>query len=144
MKLHFVGLPHTETTSEYVWCAYTSKLRHIGQVCKMIGIQTVLYGSSRDEGEFDEVVEVVTDTQRDEWFGHIDWNRSTFDGWDSNAVWWKTINATTIKEIQQRIEPQDAICIIAGQCQEEIVNAFPNLGLEWAIGYEGVLPNTHK
>jgi len=143
MKMHFVGLPHTETIHEYEWCAYTMKLLHMGQICKKIGYETVLYGSAHDEGDFGEVVEVVTEDERQKWFGHIDWNIEVFGGWDPETEWWRTMNLRAIDEIQQRIQPGDLICIIAGRCQEIIANAFPNnISIEWAVGYEGILSNT--
>lgn len=144
MKMHFVGLPHTETIHEYEWCAYTMKLLHMGQICKKIGYETVLYGSAHDEGDFCEVVEVVTEEERQKWFGHIDWNIEVFSGWDPDDEWWRSMNLRTIQEIHKRIEPGDLICIIAGRCQETIVKAFPNnISIEWAVGYEGILDNTH-
>lgn len=144
MKLHFVGLPHTETIREYEWCAYTQKLLHMGQICQLNKQETVLYGTLNDEGGFGELVEVVTDEERKKWFGHIDWDNEVFGGWDPESEWWKTMNQRTIVEIQRRIEPEDMICIIAGRCQAEIVNAFPNhIKLEWAVGYEGILNSTH-
>ncbi len=143
MKLHFVGLPHTETLREYEWCAYTAKLRHMGQICKMIGYDTVLYGSANDEGEFGEVVEVVTDEDRNKWFGHYDWNIHVFNDWNPGDECWVTMNANTIEAMRDRVGPEDIICIIAGRCQESIANAFQNTVLEWAVGYEGILQNTH-
>lgn len=145
MKLHFIGLPHTETIRDYEWCAYTTKLRHMGQICKGLGLETVLYSGAQDDGEFSEVVEVVTEEDRKKWFGHINWDSEVFGGWGPNDEWWQTMNTKTIIEITKRLEPEDLICIIAGRCQEAIVNAFPkNVSLEWAVGYEGVLHNTHR
>lgn len=144
MKLHFVGLPHTETIHEYEWCAYTMKLLHMGQICQKIGYETVLYGSAHDEGGFNEVVKVVTEKDRHKWFGHYDWNVDVFGGWDLEDEWWTTMNNRTIKEIKKRIEPDDLICIIAGRCQMEIASAFPGIAiLEWAVGYEGILNDTY-
>lgn len=145
MNLHFVGLPHTETIHEYEWCAYTMKLLHMGQICQMIGYETVLYGSVHDEGGFTEVVEVVIDEDRAKWFGHIDWNTSVFGGWSPEDEWWQTMATRTIEAMKSRVQPGDAICIIAGRCQQGIADAFPNnVVLEWAVGYEGILQNTYR
>ena len=144
MKLHFINLPHTETTEEYIWCAYTTKLRHMGQICKSLGYETVLYSGAKDEGEFGEVIEIITDEDRQKWFGHIDWNVEVFGGWLPEDEWWRTSNDKAIYEISKRLEADDLICIIAGRCQESIVKAFPNnVVVEWAVGYEGILNNTH-
>lgn len=143
-KLHFVGLPHTQLNKKYEFCAYSMKLLHMGQICKLIGYDTVLYGSANDEGEFGEVVEIITDADREEWFGHIDWDVEVFSGWDVNDKWWMASNERAIEEIKKRIEPGDIICLIAGRCQQPIISAFPNnISVEWAVGYEGIIPELH-
>lgn len=144
MTIHFIGLPHTETTRDWSFCAYTQKLLHMGQICKLIEYDTILYGSNKDEGEFGEVVEVVSQEDRDKWFGHIDWNVEVFGGWNPTDEWWTTMNSRAIEEIKLRIQPRDIVAVIAGRCQEEIAKAFPNnVIIEWAVGYEGILTNTH-
>src|SRR6266581_3164058 len=102
MKLHFVGLPHTETTRFYEFCAYTQKLLHILQICEMIGYPTVLYQSEPED--------------RERWFGdtYLTDNPPVFNSWDSNAPCWKEMNAQVIKEMNNNIESGDVICIIAG------------------------------
>lgn len=145
MKLHFIGLPHTETIREYEWCAYTTKLRHMGEICKKLEIETILYNGAQDEGEFGEIVEIITERDRNKWFGHIDWNREVFGAFNPEDDWWVQSNLQAIVEIEKRIEPNDFICIIAGRCQELITQSFPkHVVLEWAVGYEGVLNNTHR
>lgn len=133
MKLHFVGLPHTTVSREYEFCAYTQKLLHMLQICEMIGYDTFLYESDPSD--------------RERWFGdtYLTENPPVFKDWDPSAACWREMNARTIMELHSNIEPSDAICIIAGRCQEEIKRAFPDhLCLEWAVGYEGVLDDTHK
>src|SRR5438105_2974297 len=133
MKLHFIGLPHTEVTRFYEFCAYTQKLLHMLQICQMIGYETVLYESEKED--------------RERWFGGVfdSDNPPVFNDWNPDAICWREMNAQVIEEIKNQIQPEDIICIIAGRCQEEIKNAFPNnICLEWAVGYEGILDGTHK
>lgn len=142
MKLHFASLPHTEVTKDWEWCAYTQKLLNMGRICKMIGYETVLYGSGGDE-YFDEIVPVVTEEENSKWFGDIDWNVTVFGDWDPVLDCWQIPNQRTVEEIAARIEPGDIICVIAGRCQQKIVESFPDHKvLEWAVGYEGILSNT--
>lgn len=145
MRVHFVSLPHTETTDEYCFCAYTGKQLRIGGMVLDAGHEAVLYGGTRNTGRFTEHVEIVTDTDREAWFGHLDWDRDVFSDWDPASECWQAMNSRAIDEIRLRIRPGDAIGIIAGRCQQAVTDAFPDhLALEWACGYEGIMPaRTH-
>lgn len=134
MRLHFVGLPHTEVTREWEFCAYTQKLLHMLQICDMIGYETVLYTSTKEE----------RDTWFEDKFSAHNPDPPVFDRWDPEDVSWTEMNTRVIEEMKSTLDPGDVICIIAGRCQQAIVEAFPNnISLEWAVGYEGILNNTH-
>jgi glycosyltransferase involved in cell wall biosynthesis len=144
MKLHFIGLPHTTVDYTYEWCAYSVKLLNMSKICKMIGYETILYGTSTD-GSFTKTIPILTPEEVEGWFGHIDWNKGTFGGWDPNEKWWQISNERAIEAMKIEVEPGDVICIIAGRAQEVFIKAFPNnIVLEWAVGYEGVIPGTHR
>src|ERR1051325_1663208 len=119
MKMHFVSLPHTEVTREWEFCAYTQKLLHMGQICNLIGYETALYATEKDEGGFGEVVPVLTKEDQDKWFGHIDWNTEVFGGRDPESEWWRTMNHRSIEEIQKRIQPGD-VKIGRASCRERV------------------------
>lgn len=139
MRLHLPCLPHTETTDSYVWCAYTAKIKKFATMMTRRGYEVILYGGTSNEAECFEHVEVVTEEERDLWFGHYDWNQDVFDGFQIEAPWWKVMNARVIQEIRHRQQPDDLLGIIAGWCQKEIADAFPEmLPIEWGIGYSGV------
>jgi glycosyltransferase involved in cell wall biosynthesis len=49
------------------------------------------------------------------------------------------MNDNCIKEIGKRIRPRDFICLIGGNCQKPVADAFPqNMSVEFGIGYTGV------
>lgn len=144
MRLHFIGLPHTDVDASFEWCAYTTKLLNMSKICKMIGYETILYGNSKD-GCFDKIVPLIDKTEWDSWFGDTDWDTTVFGGWEPHLEWWQVTNQRAIEAMKEHVEPGDAICIIAGRAQESIAQAFPNnVTLEWAVGYEGVLSGTYK
>ncbi len=117
---------------------------HMAKICRLAGYETILYGSANDEGGFDEVVEIITDEDRKEWFGNINWDVEVFGGFDANEPWWVASNERSVKAIQERIEPGDMIGIIAGRCQQPIVDSFPNnITFEWSVGYEGIISQLH-
>lgn len=108
------------------------------------GHDTILYGSEKDESEASEHVVVATKKDRKRWFGKTDWHEKVFDQWDPTAPCWREMNATIVREISRRIEPDDIIGITMGRCQQAIADAFPqHVIAEVGVGYDGILANSH-
>lgn len=113
------------------------------------GHGVVIYaGPSVDRDTYaacEEYVQVVSDEDRQRWFDGP-WDKThVFDRWNADDPCWTEMNANVIAEIAQRIQPGDAIAVVAGWCQNQIIQAFPNnIALEPFIGYPGILPNTFR
>jgi glycosyltransferase involved in cell wall biosynthesis len=107
-----------------------------------LGHEVFLYGGSENDAKVTEFVAIVSDQDRKDWFGHLDFNKDVFNDWNSNSECWQTMNIRASWEIHKRKQPGDFLCIIAGVCQQQILHAVPSLqAVEWGIGYEGVIPN---
>jgi glycosyltransferase involved in cell wall biosynthesis len=145
MRVHVVGLPHTQTTREYDWCAYTAKIRRLGGMLHARGHEMLLYAGQDNEALCTEHVPI---TRPERWFGDAGWDHKTvFNQWDSEAPCWIEMGLRAIIEIRERIEPGDAVGIIAGLCQKPIADHFAALGhpiVEWGIGYDGILDISHR
>ena len=141
MRIHVVSLPHTQTTREYDWCAYTAKVRKLGAMLHDHGHEMYLYAGTENETVCKEHIPVVAPDEIKAWWPGWNWKTAVWpDGWDPKMPWWTTMNDRAISEIRKRIEPGDAIGVIGGNCQLPISEAFPfNITLEWGIGYVGVL-----
>lgn len=145
MRVHVVNLPHTQTTRDYVWCAYTEKVRKFCDMLMAQGHEVILYAGEENEAACTEHVVVAPKAWQDQHFGHIDWNTSVFSQWDPLDPAWVEMNDAVIAAIEERKQEHDIIGLIAGRCQEQIQYAFPGMIVaEWGIGYEGVLRGTHK
>lgn len=140
--IHMIGLPHTDTTHDFCWCAYTERLRKLGA---LLHGDMILYAGTENEADCQEFVTVAGAADRQRWFGgEWDTNR-VFDGFDPDAEWWREMNRSAIRQIAKRIQPGDQIGIIAGRCQAQIADAFAGVTiLEPAVGYVGVLPHSHR
>lgn len=142
MRFHIVSLPHTQTTTKYSWCAYTEKVRKFCNMMMSLGHEVFLYAGEHNEANCTEHVPIIFDYEIDEWFGHIDWQREVFGGWNVEDPWWRTSNARAAVEIAKRSTPDDFLGIIAGLCQKPLADQFPELlPCEWGIGYSGVFSN---
>lgn len=142
MRFHIVSLPHTQTTKEYSWCAYTEKVRKFCNMMMNIGHEVFLYASEDNEANCTEFITLVTKEEQNDWFGHLNWNLDLFPngGWEPECPWWKVMNSRAINEIKLRLEAKDIIGMIMGRSQGAIYDEFnaTNICVEWGIGYEGV------
>ncbi len=140
MKLHLVGLPHTQTTRKVSVCAFTQKIIKFCKMMKPLGYEIVLYAGEENDAQCDELVTLVTREEQREWYGEYDLNLIPFQAtWASADHTWKTFNARAIDAIGKRVEPYDQILITAGNAQQAIYQAFPDhIVAEWAAGYESV------
>lgn len=141
--LHVVGLPHTVCSKEYVPCAYTQKVLNFCKMMKSLGHTVFHYGGEGSNPECDEHISIITYEQRGKWWGENDWRKQLFKiDWDPSLEYWQAANSKAVEEINRRIQRQDFICLIGGNCQKPVADAFPNhMSVEFGIGYEGVFSN---
>lgn len=117
MRLHLVGLPHTEVTEEYSWCAYTQKVRRMRDMMTSLGHEVTLY--------------TAINPGPNTWGRDIpEFNEATFGEMNANVI-----NGLTDSYIQ----PGDLILLSAGRAQKPIADAFPDVqAVEFGVGYGGV------
>lgn len=63
MRFHVISLPHTNTTKEFVWCAYTEKVRRFCNMMTSLGHTVYLYGGSENEAEVEEFISCITEEE---------------------------------------------------------------------------------
>jgi glycosyltransferase involved in cell wall biosynthesis len=142
VRFHIVSLPHTQTTKEWSWCAYTEKVRKFANMMTDIGHDVFLYSGEENEARCAEHITVITKAEQEEWFGHLNWETDLFPsgGWEPTKTWWTVMNARAVAEIAKREEPGDILGLTMGRSQEALAQAFPQmLPCEWGVGYEGVI-----
>lgn len=138
MTLHLISLPHTQTTDQYLTCAYTQKVVKFSKMMTKLDYKVILYSGEENSAVCAEHVPLVTEERRAEFFGNGFDTVVTPLSWDPSEPYWAEFNAAAINEIKKRIKPRDLIMIIAGTSQQVIAAAFPNhMSVEWGIGYEG-------
>lgn len=139
-RFHVISLPHTQTTAEYVACAYTQKVIKFCRMMKSLGHEVYLYASEENEAPCDELITIVNKKEQRQWFGEYDFKHQFFKiEWKENLPYWTIPNARAITEIKKRAKARDFICIIGGLCQKQISDGLPELtSVEYGIGYYGV------
>jgi glycosyltransferase involved in cell wall biosynthesis len=143
--LHLVALPHTATTAVFSSCAYTMKVLKACKMLRQQGYRVVLYGSEINEAECDEHVVIVDEERRRGWFGEGFDTVLTSLEWDQAKPYWRHANAKTVEALLDRAQERDLLLLTTGWPQAPIANALPFLTVaEWAVGYEGVLPQSKR
>ncbi len=74
MRFHVVNLPHTQTTKEFLPCAYTQKVRNFCRMMMSLGHEVFLYGSEENDAPCTEFITCIRkDEQRPN-----DWRKDFF------------------------------------------------------------------
>ena len=136
MRFHVISLPHTQTTKEYVNCAYTEKVRRFCIMMKNLGHTVYLYASEDNEAPCDELITCITKEQQQEALAGKHFTEAEFN---NELPHWQIFNGKAIAELGKRLEQKDFICLIGGASQEPIAKAYPNhISVEFGVGYGGV------
>ena len=143
-RIHIPSLVHRDVISRWEPCAYTGKILHQCEMLSSLGHEVFLYSGPECDARVKEHIPVVSEDDRQEWFGDETWEQTVFYDFDANAPHWKTFNGRTIEAIRERIEPGDLIGLTMGYTHFALQQAFPNhVTAEIGIGYEGIIDNTH-
>lgn len=136
MRFHVISLPHTQTTKEFVNCAYTEKVRRFCNMMTSLGHEVYLYAGEQNEAEVTELIPCITEEQR---VKSLKGQHFTSGSFDARLPHWMLFNANAVREIGKRIQQKDFICIIGGHTQKIIADSFPShISVEFGIGYSGV------
>lgn len=135
MRFHITALPHTQTTSEYLSCAYTAKTLNFCRMMMDRGHEVFLYGGTVNEAPCTEFIACVSAADR---AAHVGEGHFTAAPFDSNLPFWRNANARMAAEIAARARPQDFLCVIGGVAQKPIADALPSMmAVEFGVGYGG-------
>lgn len=146
MRIHLVApVPHRDIVDDWEPDAYVGKVLRLATMLTRLGHDVHLYAGPRTDAEVAELVTVVTDDDRHTWFGDETWDETVFNEFDPAHPSWAAVNARTAAAITDRLEPTDLIFLTMGSAQAPIRQAFPgHVVAECGVGYEGVVPGTHR
>jgi len=124
--IHLLSLPHTQTTGDYSWCAFTSLVINMATMMTHEGHKVILYAGEENEAECAELVTCSIKPKTNDFFVPP-WTYEYF----------KPMNDKIIEEMSKRIHDGDLI-LQSTSLQSVVAEAFPhNISMEYAIGYGG-------
>jgi len=135
--LHLFSVPHTSTTDEYSWCAFTSLAKSFSNMMFDLGYEVFLYAGPENDARCTEHINCRGGY---EWTERVPQYESSHPGWQAFAN-------VAIKELAQRFKPGDYLCLIGGYVQKPISDAFPGCFIvEPTAGYQGIInePNAFR
>lgn len=105
--------------------------------------EVFLYASEDNDAPCTELITAISKEEQRTHLKANDWRKDFFAiDWNSSLPYWEIMNLRAIEEIGKRIQQKDFICLIGGNCQKPIADAFKNhLVVEFGIGYEGTFSN---
>lgn len=137
MTIHLLGMPHTEMTKDWSFCAYTDRTRVLANMLHDQGHTVRLYSGEHSESRARNVPLMTRHEQR-EWWSWYDGSQ-VFNDFDPASPGWSTFNARAIREIAERADSGDVLGITMGTSQRPVADALPGLrAVEVGIGYTGV------
>lgn len=147
MRLHVVGLPHTQTTRAFNHCAYTSKIRKFCSMMTAAGHEVFLYASSQNEATVAEHVVCITAQEQQVLLGgHAWWREGRIYelDWSPERPYWQVFNNRVTDAIRRRVQPGDVVCLPTGLPMQSIAQALAADAtvVEAGVGYSGVLNDT--
>lgn len=124
--IHLLSLPHTQTTKDYSWCAFTSLVINMATMMTREGHKVILYAGEENDAECAELVTCSIKPKNNNFFVPP-WTYEYF----------KPMNDKIIEEMKKRIQIGDLI-LQSTSLQSVVADAFPrNISMEYAIGYGG-------
>jgi len=136
---HLLGIAHTQTSEEYLCCAYTQKVLKMARMLKTAGHRVIHYGTEGSAVPCDEHVDVVAlKTLRDYYAGH-DHREQQFKFAHDDPVWGE-MGRRLPAELSRRAKPKDDFILSIWGCTHHAMSRHVDCPeVEYGIGYPGVV-----
>lgn len=147
MRFHVVGLPHTQTTSEWSNCAFTENVRGFCKMMKSLDHEVILYASEENDAPCDELVTCITRREQAELINVTGPDTVLNAVYDATQPEWRLFNTRAVRAITKREQSGDIVCTIGGDSNADLALSLPHLPIvEFAVGMSGILhaPNCYR
>ena len=145
MRLHLLGLFHTQTNLKHSHCAFTGKVLRFPKMMHRVGnYEVVEYSNEGSESEADEHVQMLSVRELKKFF-----KRRDSDFFGDNAQIGSTGHTIfaerLVPAIRERLRPRDIICHPFGHAHATLLREFPNNPhVETGIGYPTLMEGSYR
>jgi len=144
MRLHLIGIFHTQHAAAYSHCAFTGKALRFPKMMQGQGYTVIEYSNGGSEGGADEHVEMLNTTEFAALFQRSD---TDFHGNDATvgSEAHQLFERRLIPALRERLQPEDIICHPFGHAHQQLMAEFPShQHVETGIGYPTLMPNSFR
>jgi glycosyltransferase involved in cell wall biosynthesis/SAM-dependent methyltransferase len=145
MRLHLIGIFHTQAKASFSHCAFTGKALRFPRMMQAEGYEVIEYSNEGSEAGATEHVPILTFEEFDTFYG----SRKKTDFYGDNATIGseahQLFEERVIVELRQRLLKEDIICHPFGHAHQILMDKFPNHHhVETGIGYPTLMPNSFR
>ena len=134
MRFHLIAPPNVQTTKEFSLDGFGMATIRFAKLLKRLNHRVFLYASEQNEAPCDELITVVTKAEQTALLAGLEYQYAPSA--DKAYPLWAMFNARAAKEIGERKQPRDFICMLGGTAQQAIAVAHSDLiTVEYSIGY---------
>ena len=145
VRLHLIGIFHTQSRAEYSHCAFTGKALRFPKMMQQQGYEVIEYSNAGSQAGASEHVEMLSEAEFDRLYGLR--QRTAFYGDDATvgSEGHQLFERKLIPALRERLEPQDIICHPFGHAHQRLMEEFPShQHVETGIGYPTLMPNSYR
>jgi len=145
MRLHLVGIFHTQATAAFSHCAFTGKALRFPRMMQAQGYEVIEYSNEGSEAGATEHVPILTLDEFSELYGSR--KDTDFHGDDATvgSKGHQLFEERLIVELRKRLQKEDIICHPFGHAHQVLMDKFPlHQHVETGIGYPTLMPNSFR
>ena len=145
MRLHLVGIFHTQASQKYSHCAFTGKALRFPRMMQAYGHEVIEYSNAGSEANASEHVEILSAEEFEQFYGSR--KATDFHGDDATvgSQAHQFFEERLIVEMRKRVRKGDIICHPFGHAHQVLLEKFPdNYHVETGIGYPTLMPSSFR
>jgi glycosyltransferase involved in cell wall biosynthesis len=137
MRVHLLGLPHTQTTPRFSHCAFTGKVLRFAPMLRPYGVEVHHYGIEGAESGADVQYDVLPVDLWQQLLGHDHSDPARFIGTDAqiDSPLYCTFNDHLNVLLRATVAPDDIVALPFGLAHAQALHGVPGLHVETGIGY---------
>ena len=145
MRLHLIGLFHTQSTAKYSHCAFTGKALRFPKMMQAQGYEVIEYSNEGSEANATKHISILNQEQFDTLYG----SRKKTDFYGNDATvgsrGHQLFEEKLILNLKDNLEKEDIICHPFGHAHQQLMHLFPaHQHVETGIGYPTLMPNSFR
>ena len=145
MRLHLIGIFHTQSSLAYSHCAFTGKALRFPKMMQAQGYEVIEYSNAGSEAGATKCVEMLTHDQFHSFYGSRDKKHFYGDDAHIGSKGHIAFENKLIEALKENLDGKDIICHPFGHAHQRLLTDFPaHQHVETGIGYPTLMPGSYR